>query len=431
MASRLLGRLKRSLFKDGDGVGPEVEADGGQEGEECEEAELEKEECVTERLGGTLCFDSGGRGTAEDGGGEGSGHDSDSDLLDESTEERLSSTDVSPVSMSPSSCSTSSLLTHQLQESWRTLHRASTGSSTPLQRPLLDDLLFEVTDANVVTDGGSKYVLYTIQVVQADSSNKNTAVITRRYSEFRRLHTVLRRGHGDQVERVCFPRKKLRSNFTAETIATRSRAFEQYLSHLCCIPGLRGALCVRQFFYLSDLQTGQVLIRVGHYREALDPLLNAKRLHQQLGWASSSDNQAQVPNPASSSWFFTLVALLCCFQEVDQLEEACDHCEHALHVLIPPTPSEMPYSTEDKPLPPADKSHLGSQVLWVQVSKPHPLLLPLLRLMVRLSWQTGRDKRQWEELLQQLEEQWVWLDNQHTIKEFLVKHNLLENEEAP
>ena len=97
MASRLLDRLKRSLFKDGQGAGPEQEAGGIQEEEEFKEsdweAELEEEEeCVTDRLGGTLCFDSGGGGGGEDGAeGEGSGLDSDSDFLGESMEEGLSS----------------------------------------------------------------------------------------------------------------------------------------------------------------------------------------------------------------------------------------------------------------------------------------------------------------------------------------------------
>lgn len=98
MASRLLDRLKRSLFKDGQGAGPEQEAGGVQDEEEFKEdgweAELEEEdECVTDRLGGTLCFDSAGGGGAEDGAeGEGSGLDSDSDFLGESMEEGLSST---------------------------------------------------------------------------------------------------------------------------------------------------------------------------------------------------------------------------------------------------------------------------------------------------------------------------------------------------
>lgn len=159
-----------------------------------------------------------------------------------------------------------------------------------------------------------------------------------------------------------------------------------------------------------------VSLRVGRYQEALGPLLNAKRLQHKLGWASYYDNQAQTPPPASSHWFFTLVGLSCCFQEVDQLEEARDHCDHALRVLTPPMSS-----LEDKPLPPSDASQ-------VHADKLHPLLLPLLRAVVRLSWQTGKDKRQWEELLQHLEEQRAGLDNQPTIKEFLVKHNVQESE---
>ncbi|KAM6928742.1 sorting nexin-21 [Lycodopsis pacificus] len=433
MASRLLDRLKRSLFKDGQGAGPEQEAPCGQEEEGFKEAgweaelEEEEEECVTDRLGGTLCFDGGGGGGegGEDGGeGEGSGLDSDSDFLGESMEEGLSSTDTSPVGVSPAGPPPSFLLTRQLQESWRTLRGLGGGSPTSTGRQLTDDLLFEVTDASVVTDASSKYVLYTIHVIQSGGSDKTPAVITHRYSDFQRLHAALRHNHRDQMERVCFPRKKLRRNFTAETIAKRSRAFEQYLSHLCSLSALRGALCVRQFFYLTDLQTGQLLIRVGRFQEALGPLLNAKRLQHKLGWATYCDNRAQAPPPASSHWFFTLVGLSSCFQEVDQLEEARDHCDDALRVLTPEA-QDGPLPLPDKPHPLTEKQEASPQ----HVDRPHPLLLPLLRVVVRLSWQTGRDKRQWEELLQQMEEQGAGLvDNQPTIKEFLVKHDLQESE---
>nr|XP_057908099.1 sorting nexin-21 isoform X3 [Doryrhamphus excisus] len=256
MASRLLDRLKRSLFKEGQEAGPEQEAAGGDAAkgwsEDCWEAELEEEEeCVTERLGGTLSFNS--RGGAE---GEGSGLDSDSDFLGESVEEGLSSTDASPVGPA-----TSSLLTRQLHDSWRSLHGLGDGSPTPKMQRQADTLSFEVTDASVVQNDSSKYVLYTIHVIRSGGSDKTPAVITRRYSDFRHLHATLRRQHGGQMERVVFPRKKLRRNFTAETIAKRSRAFEQYLSHLCSLSGLEGASCLRQFFYLSDLQTAQLLIR--------------------------------------------------------------------------------------------------------------------------------------------------------------------------
>uniref|UniRef100_A0A3Q3WBC1 PX domain-containing protein n=1 Tax=Mola mola TaxID=94237 RepID=A0A3Q3WBC1_MOLML len=392
MASRLLHRLRRSLFKEGQGAGLEQEEVAFKE--EDWEAELEEEEeCVSDRLGGKLCFDCGGGGAEEGGEGDGSGLDSDSDVLGESMEEGLSST-VGP---------SSPLLTWQHQDSWRNLRGVSGASLGARGRRLTDSLLFEVTDASVVQDSSSKYVLYTIHVIQAGGSDKTPAVITRRYSDFQRLHATLCRNHGGQIERVCFPRKKLRRNFTAETIAKRSRAFEQYLSHLCSLPTLRGALCVRQFFYLSDLQSGQLLIRVGRYQDALGPLLNAKRLQHKLGWATYYDNQAQAPPTTSCHWFFTLVGLSSCFQEVDQLEEARDHCDYALRVLV---------------------ESLSQQ----HVDRPHHLLLPLLQAVVRLSWQTGKDKRQWEGLLKNLEEQGAGLDNQPTIKEFLVRHNLEESE---
>lgn len=148
--------------------------------------------------------------------------------------------------------------------------------------------------------------------------------------------------------------------------------------------------------------------RGGRYHDALARLLNAKRLQVKLGW--SGDCEKQAPPLASCHWLFTLVGLSYCFQEVGQLEDARDHCDSALCVLTPPTLSE---EGKTRPLPRTDNSH--------------PLLVPLLQAMVRLSWQTGRDKRRWEELLQQGAEQWEELDNRLSIKEFLIKHNLHES----
>lgn len=92
MASRLLHRLKRSLFKDEEGVVPETEA-AEVTGDSWEAELVEEEECVSERLGGKLCFNSGQEEGAEDE-GEGSGQDSDLDVFGESMEEGLSSTGV-------------------------------------------------------------------------------------------------------------------------------------------------------------------------------------------------------------------------------------------------------------------------------------------------------------------------------------------------
>lgn len=54
--------------------------------------------------------------------------------------------DTSPVGLSPKG---SSMLTHQLQESWRSLRT----------RSVPERLVFEVTDASVVQESSSKYVV--------------------------------------------------------------------------------------------------------------------------------------------------------------------------------------------------------------------------------------------------------------------------------
>lgn len=165
------------------------------------------------------------------------------------------------------------------------------------------------------------------------------------------------------------------------------------------------------------------------YQDALGPLLNAKRLQQKLGWATFDDDQPQASPPASSLWFYTLVALLSCFQEVEQLEEARDYCERALLVLIP---AQVLLSVGGLPQPPQQESQplgLSANASHFSTNRPHPLLLPLSQAMVRLSWQTGRDKRQWEELLHNLEdEEEVGLDNEPTIREFLLKRSLEDSE---
>lgn len=69
----------------------------------------------------------------------------------------LSTADTSPGGVSP--VGPSSLLTRHLQDSWRRLSGVSGASGSPTGRRLTDSLLFEVTDASVVQDGSSKYVV--------------------------------------------------------------------------------------------------------------------------------------------------------------------------------------------------------------------------------------------------------------------------------
>ncbi|XP_051516807.1 sorting nexin-21-like [Myxocyprinus asiaticus] len=381
MASKLFDRLRRTIFKEGD---QSSETNGTDDFPESSELE-DDTDCISARLSGTLCFEGDGVLESEDT-GDASGPDSDSDFFGESLDNACSSTDTSPMGPSPKS---SNMITRQLQENWRS-------SRT---RSIPEKLIFEVTDASVVHETNSKYVLYTIHVIHSGMFDKTPAVITRRYTDFERLHSRLRRHHGDEMEGVYFPRKKLRKNFVAETIAKRSRAFEQYLSHLYSLPELRTTPTFLEFFYLGDLRAGQMLMRVGRYEESLGSFLNSLRLQEKLGCHQLlHQNHFQRVH-----WFFTLSAMVSCFQDLEQLSEAQEYCDRALQDLAP------------------------SQEAFQQ-HQLHPLLIPLLQSNVRLSWKISKDKRRWEALLQEIQDQGIDIGNQPSLKELLIKESVEDSE---
>ncbi|NWW77224.1 SNX21 protein, partial [Climacteris rufus] len=381
----------------------EEPAGGGGEAEDCpESSELEDDtEGLSTRLSGTLSFTShedeeeeeeeedgaseeleeppkapGAAAGAEDGGrcwgGELGGRRDSRD-----SHAMVSPTDVRALSPSPGTewvsaaeRPGSSLLTRQLQELWR----RSRGSLTP-QR-----LLFEVTSASVVSERSSKYVLYTIYLIRSGQFDKAPASIARRYSDFEQLNRRLRCRFGCDMASVAFPRKRLRRNFTAETIAKRSRAFEQFLSHLHSIDEIRRSPEFLEFFFLPDLRAAQRLTCTGMYREALATWANAYRLQDRLGVCSSG------------RFLLTLAGLAVCHQELDQLSEAHGCCEQALQLL--------------------------------EAQGSHPLLGPFLQAHVHLAWKVGKDKRRSEARLQDLREAGLPLQQQPSLKECLIKEPL-------
>ncbi|NWW50909.1 SNX21 protein, partial [Pedionomus torquatus] len=391
MAARILHRLRHALAGEG---GREERAHGSSEAEDFpESSELEDDtEGLSTRLSGTLSFTSheeeDEENEEEDGAGEELGE------LPQATGEAAGvedggrcwgrcgvlgephphggwadtplPTEWGPTAERPGG----SLLTRQLQELWR----KSRGSLAP-QR-----LLFEVTSASVVSDRSSKYVLYTIYLIRSGQFDKAPAAITRRYSDFERLNRRLRCRFGCDMAGIAFPRKRLRRNFTAETIAKRSRAFEQFLSHLHSIAEIRRSPEFLEFFFLQDLRAAQRLTCTGMYREALATWANAYRLQDRLGVCSSG------------RFLLTLAGLAVCHQELDQLGEAHGCCEQALQLL--------------------------------EAQGSHPLLGPFLQAHVHLAWKVGKDKRRSEARLQDLQEAGPPLHQQPTLKECLIKEPL-------
>ncbi|XP_041275130.1 sorting nexin-21 isoform X5 [Onychostruthus taczanowskii] len=319
MAARILHRLRHALA----GEAGREEPAGGGEAEDCpESSELEDDtEGLSTRLSGTLSFTSHEDEEEEEEEGDGA-----SEELEEPPQAPGAAAGTEDGGrcwgewVSAAERPGGSLLTRQLQELWR----RSRGSLAP-QR-----LLFEVTSASVVSERSSK--------------------------------------------------KRLRRNFTAETIAKRSRAFEQFLSHLHSIDEIRRSPEFLEFFFLPDLQAAQRLTCTGMYREALATWANAYRLQDRLGVCSSG------------RFLLTLAGLAVCHQELDQLSEAHGCCEQALQLL--------------------------------EAQGSHPLLGPFLQAHVHLAWKVGKDKRRSEARLQDLREAGLPLQQQPSLKECLIKEPL-------
>ncbi|XP_017396740.1 zinc finger SWIM domain-containing protein 1 isoform X2 [Cebus imitator] len=364
MASRLLHRLRHALAGDGPGEAAAARPEAEQF-PESSELEDDDAEGLSSRLSGTLSFTS-----AED----------DEDDEDEDDEETgpdplppgdWTSGEDAERSPPPDGQRGGQLLARQLQDFWK----KSRNTLAP-QR-----LLFEVTSATVVKDPPSKYVLYTLAVIGPGPPDRQPAQISRRYSDFERLHRNLQRQFRGPMTAISFPRKRLRRNFTAETIARRSRAFEQFLGHLQAVPELRHAPDLQDFFMLPELRRAQSLTCTGLYREALALWANAWQLQAQLGTLSGPDRP-----------LLTLAGLAVCHQELENPGEARACCEKALQLL-------------------GDKSL-------------HPLLAPFLEAHVRLSWHLGLDKRQSEARLQTLQEAGLTPTPPPSLKELLIKEVL-------
>ena len=126
-------------------------------------------------------------------------------------------------------------------------------------------------------------------MVRADVTDSSPAKISRRYSDFGHLNTALRRQYPALMRDISFPGKRLSGNFKPSTIAQRSRAFEQYLTHVFAVGALRTSAELSEFLYGDDLREGYHQIVNGNYRGALAPLRSAWRLQTHLHGDTDSE----------------------------------------------------------------------------------------------------------------------------------------------
>jgi len=126
-------------------------------------------------------------------------------------------------------------------------------------------------------------------MVRADVTDSSPAKISRRYSDFNHLNTALRRQYPALMRDISFPKKRLSGNFKPSTIARRSRAFEQYLTHVFAVGALRTSAELTEFLYGSDLREGYRRIVDGDYGGALSPLRSAWRLQAHMHGDTDSE----------------------------------------------------------------------------------------------------------------------------------------------
>lgn len=199
--------------------------------------------------------------------------------------------------------------------------------------------------------------------------------IEKRFTEFYLLNSDLKKHFPQLMKEISFPSKCLRRNFEAETIACRSRSFEQYLSHLFSIEMIKTSTQFKEFLYGQILRDGFGMIETGGYSDAPVPLLTAWKL------------QAKLLGDYHTQTISTLCAVVCCHEMLQQYQVAHTYAELALRF----------------------------------VSDDDVHLVPLLKVDIRLCWNLGIDKKQIEARLMALQKSGVDVDGMPTLLEQVVK----------
>ncbi len=217
-------------------------------------------------------------------------------------------------------------------------------------------------------------------MLRGPSIASTEAIIERRYSHFDRLHTALKKAYPVQMRDIAFPKKILTGNFKAETIAQRSRAFEQFLTHVYSVSLLRVSIEFNRFFYESDLVQAYSNIHQGEYKTALPRLKTIVLLQQGL----LGDTHIETAH--------TLCALVAVTSALEQDVVAQQYAETALLCFHKESVSEY--------------------------------LAPLLSLSIRLCWKLGKEKKDLESWQQLLHTQGVAVDTAPSLLEVIKKQYL-------
>ncbi|CAG5131403.1 unnamed protein product [Candidula unifasciata] len=239
-----------------------------------------------------------------------------------------------------------------------------------------NNVTFEVISAEVIRDGRSGHVNYTILInPHKEVPRSSQSVVIRRYSDFEHLHHQLRKKFPSLISRISFPRKVLTGNFTSETIAKRSVAFEQYLAHLFSFFEIRYSSEFMEFFVRDEFTIAVSFFLSKEFSNAASHFENTLPVLEKL----YGDSHPHV--------FHCLCGLVVSYMSIDKLPTAHSCAEMALRC---------------------------------SGSADAELVTALILTTIRLCWSLGKDKQDLEKKLQTMSARGVSV---HSVKDL---HELLQ-----
>ncbi|KAJ8041590.1 Sorting nexin-21 [Holothuria leucospilota] len=215
---------------------------------------------------------------------------------------------------------------------------------------------FSVTSAKTMKDGHKKFVLYTVAINRNIGSDTSQAIIEKRYSDFLHLHKQLSKTFPQIMENIYFPRKAFTGNFRLQFIAERSRAFEQYLTHIFTSEEIRLSTVYQDFFYAMDIRRAYKLMSENNFQEAIPLLQNASHL------------QAKLLGEEHPDTVVTFCALVVAYMSIEEGEaHALGYAESAFRII--------------------------------REAQSSPFKIPLIQTLIGVRWRLNKEKRDLETLL--------------------------------
>ena len=139
-------------------------------------------------------------------------------------------------------------------------------------------------------------------------------IIERRYSDFLKLYDALKKDHPILLQNIAFPKKVMMGNFTAELIAERAIAFENFLDYSISVTLLRESEHFLSFLQDEELSKACIMLDERRNESAVPILENTFRVLNKVYLDKSKPvllllcrlvaacSNSPIPHPQSEKW---------------------------------------------------------------------------------------------------------------------------------